>query len=66
MEQRRKTLKEKLAKKERKKEKKRKKILKAGGVLPAELEVRIKFFSFYYQPLKHMYYYALAIILKKQ
>ena len=39
LEQRRKTLREKLAKKERKKEKKRKRILKAGGVLPAELEV---------------------------
>lgn len=38
LEQRRKTLKEKLAKKERKKEKKRKKILQSGGVLPAELE----------------------------
>uniref|UniRef100_V5GPH0 Desumoylating isopeptidase n=1 Tax=Anoplophora glabripennis TaxID=217634 RepID=V5GPH0_ANOGL len=35
--QRRKTLREKLAKKERKKEKKRKKILKEGGIVPAEL-----------------------------
>ncbi|KAF7280485.1 hypothetical protein GWI33_005826 [Rhynchophorus ferrugineus] len=38
LEQRRKTLTEKLAKKERKKEKKRRKILKEGGVVPAELE----------------------------
>ncbi|XP_030746960.1 uncharacterized protein LOC115875603 isoform X1 [Sitophilus oryzae] len=38
LEQRRKTLNEKHAKKERKREKRRKKILKAGGVVPAELE----------------------------
>lgn len=37
LEQRRKTLNEKIAKKERKREKKRKKILEAGGVLPPEL-----------------------------
>lgn len=46
MEQRRKTLNEKIAKKERKREKKRKKILEAGGVLPPELrEVEIIFKS---------------------
>ncbi|ENN71084.1 uncharacterized protein LOC109544582 isoform X2 [Dendroctonus ponderosae] len=38
LEERRKTLKEKLAKKERKREKKRRKILAAGGVVPADLE----------------------------
>lgn len=38
LEQRRKTLKEKIAKSERKKKKKRKKILATGGVVPAELE----------------------------
>lgn len=38
LEQRRKTLKEKLARKERKKEKKRRKILEEGGVLPKELK----------------------------
>lgn len=38
LEQRRKTLKEKLARKERKREKKRRKILEEGGVLPKELK----------------------------
>lgn len=50
--QRRKTLKEKLAKKERKREKKRKKILGEGGVIPAEL----KEVQFSYQSLKKRLY----------
>ncbi|CAH0563512.1 unnamed protein product [Brassicogethes aeneus] len=38
LEERRKTIKEKLAKKERKREKKRKKILKEGGTVPSDLQ----------------------------
>jgi hypothetical protein len=39
LEERRKTIKEKLAKKDRKKEKKRKKLLSQGGAVPVDLEV---------------------------
>lgn len=42
LEERRRTLKEKLAKKDRKKEKRRKKLAKQGGPVPVELEVSEK------------------------
>ena len=42
LEQRRKTIAEKLAKKERKREKKRKRLLKSGQKVPPELEVSLR------------------------